>query len=105
MFTLTLIEIYNNMFGLKIVKSQDYSNLEWQLKNALEDVRVKTKKIDELMLKVKELEDKIKSLSTPEKEVTLITDVGEAPLTVKKKRVVKKTGSTTRKKVVHKSEE
>lgn len=93
------------MFGLKIVKSQDYSNLEWQLKNALEDVRVKTKKIDELMLKVKELEDKIKSLSTPEKEVTLITDVGEAPLTVKKKRVVKKTGSTTRKKVVHKSEE
>ena len=93
------------MFGLKIVKSQDYSDLEWQLKNALEDVHAKTKKIDELMLKVKELEDKIKSLSTPEKEVTLITDVGEAPLTVKKKRVVKKTGSTTRKKVVHKSEE
>ena len=93
------------MFGLKIVKSQDYSNLEWQLKNALEDVSIKAKKIDELLLKVKELEDKIKSLSTPEKEVTLITDVGEAPLTVKKKRVVKKTGSTTRKKVVHKSEE
>ena len=93
------------MFGLKIVKSQDYLDLEWQLKNALEDVHAKTKKIDELMLKVKELEDKIKSLSTPEKEVTLITDVGEAPLTVKKKRVVKKTGSTTRKKVVHKSEE
>lgn len=93
------------MFGLKIVKSQDYLNLEWQLKNALEDVSIKTKKIDELQLKVKELEDKIKSLSTPEKEVTLITDVGEAPLTVKKKRVVKKTGSTTRKKVVHKSEE
>ena len=93
------------MFGLKIVKSQDYLNLEWQLKNALEDVSIKTKKIDELLLKVKEFEDKIKSLSTPEKEVTLITDVGEAPLTVKKKRVVKKTGSTTRKKVVHKSEE
>ena len=93
------------MFGLKIVKSQDYLNLEWRLINALEDVDIKTKKIDELMLKVKELEDKIKSLSTPEKEVTLITDVGEAPLTVKKKRVVKKTGSTTRKKVVHKSEE
>ena len=93
------------MFGLKIVKSQDYLNLEWRLINALEDVSIKTKKIDELLLKVKELEDKIKSLSTPEKEVTLITDVGEAPLTVKKKRVVKKTGSTTRKKVVHKSEE
>ena len=93
------------MFGLKIVKSQDYSNLEWQLKNALEDVRVKTKKIDELMLKVKELEDKIKSLSTPEKEVTLITDVGEAPLTVKKKRVVKKTTTSTRKRIVHKTEE
>ena len=93
------------MFGLIIVKSQDYLNLEWQLTNALEDVSIKTKKIDELLLKVKELEDKIKSLSTPEKEVTLITDVGEAPLTVKKKRVVKKTGSTTRKKVVHKSEE
>ena len=93
------------MFGLKIVKSQDYSDLEWRLINALEDVSIKTKKIDELQLKVKELEDKIKSLSTPEKEVTLITDVGEAPLTVKKKRVLKKTGSTTRKKVVHKSEE
>ena len=94
------------MFGLKIVKSQDYSDLEWQLKNALEDVHAKTKKIDELMLKVKELEDKIKSLSEPAKGVTLITDVAEAPLTVeKKKRVVKKTGSTTRNKVVHKSEE
>ena len=93
------------MFGLKIVKSQDYLDLEWRLNSALIDVEAKTKKIDELLLKVKELEDKIKSLSTPEKEVTLITDVGEAPLTVKKKRVVKKTGSTTRKKVVHKSEE
>lgn len=93
------------MFGLKIVKSQDYLDLEWRLNSALIDVEVKAKKIDELLLKVKELEDKIKSLSTPEKEVTLITDVGEAPLTVKKKRVVKKTGSTTRKKVVHKSEE
>ena len=93
------------MFGLKIVKSQDYLNLEWQLKNALEDVSIKTKKIDELQLKVKELEDKIKSLSTPEKEVTLITDVGEAPLTVKKKRVVKKVTTSTRKRVVHKIEE
>ena len=93
------------MFGLKIVKSQDYLDLEWRLNSALIDVEVKAKKIDELLLKVKELEDKIKSLSTPEKEVTLIADVGEAPLTVKKKRVVKKTGSTTRKKVVHKSEE
>lgn len=93
------------MFGLKIVKSQDYLDLEWRLNSALIDVEAKAKKIDELLLKVKELEDKIKSLSTPEKEVTLITDVGEAPLTVKKKRVVKKTGSTTRKKVVHKSEE
>ena len=93
------------MFGLKIVKSQDYLDLEWRLNSALIDVEAKAKKIDELLLKVKELEDKIKSLSTPEKEVTLITDVGEVPLTVKKKRVVKKTGSTTRKKVVHKSEE
>ena len=93
------------MFGLKIVKSQDYLDLEWRLNSALIDVEAKAKKIDELLLKVKEVEDKIKSLSTPEKEVTLITDVGEAPLTVKKKRVVKKTGSTTRKKVVHKSEE
>jgi len=95
------------MFGLKIVKSQNYSDLEWQLKNALEDGYVKAKKIDELQLKVKELEDKIKSLSAPAKGVTLITDVAEAPLAVeKRKRVVKKSGSTTtRKKVVHKSEE
>ena len=94
------------MFGLKIVKSQDYLDLEWRLNSALIDVEVKAKKIDELLLKVKELEDKIKSLSTPEKEVTLITDVGEAPLTVeKKKRVVKKATTSTRKRVVHKSEE
>ena len=94
------------MFGLKIVKSQDYSDLEWQLKNAIEDVHAKTKKIDELMLKVKELEDKIKSLSEPAKGVTLITDVAEVPLTVeKKKRVVKKATTSTRKRVVHKSEE
>ena len=93
------------MFGLKIVKSQDYLDLEWRLNSALIDVEVKAKKIDELLLKVKELEDKIKSLSEPAKGVTLITDVAEAPLTVEKKRVVKKTGSTTRKKVVHKSEE
>ena len=93
------------MFGLKIVKSQDYSNLEWQLKNALEDVYIKTKKIDELLLKVKELEDKIKSLSAPANGVTLITDVAEAPLTVEKKRVVKKATTSTRKRVVHKIEE
>lgn len=93
------------MFGLKIVKSQDYSNLEWQLKNALEDVYIKTKKIDELLLKVKELEDKIKSLSAPANGVTLITDVAEAPLTVEKKRVVKKATTSTRKRVVHKTDE
>ena len=94
------------MFGLKIVKSQHYSDLEWQLKNALEDGYVKAKKIDELQLKVKELEDKIKSLSAPAKGVTLLTDVSETPLIVeKKKRVVKKPSSTTRKKVVRKSEE
>ena len=93
------------MFGLKIIKSQDYSNLEWQLKNALEDVSIKTKKIDELLLKVKELEDKIKSLSAPANGVTLITDVAEAPLTVEKKRVVKKATTSTRKRVVHKTEE
>ena len=93
------------MFGLKIVKSQDYSNLEWQLKNVLEDVYIKTKKIDELLLKVKELEDKIKSLSAPANGVTLITDVAEAPLTVEKKRVVKKVTTSTRKRVVHKIEE
>ena len=94
------------MFGLKIVKSQDYLDLEWRLNSALIDVEVKTKKIDELLLKVKELEDKIKSLSTPANGVTLITDVAEAPLTVeKKKRVVKKTTTSTRKRVVHKIEE
>ena len=93
------------MFGLKIVKSQDYSNLEWQLKNALEDVYIKTKKIDELLLKVKENEEKIKSLSAPANGVTLITDVAEAPLTVEKKRVVKKATTSTRKRVVHKTEE
>ena len=94
------------MFGLKIVKSQDYLDLEWRLNSALIDVEAKAKKIDELLLKVKELEDKIKSLSTPANGVTLITDVVEAPLTVeKKKRVVKKTTTSTRKRVVHKTKE
>ena len=93
------------MFGLKIVKSQDYSDLEWRLNSALIDVEVKAKKIDELLLKVKELEDKIKSLSAPANGVTLITDVAEAPLTVEKKRVVKKATTSTRKRVVHKTEE
>lgn len=94
------------MFGLKIVKSQDYLDLEWRLNSALIDVEAKAKKIDELLLKVKELEDKIKSLSAPANGVTLITDVAEAPLTVeKKKRVVKKATTSTRKRVVHKTEE
>ena len=65
----------------------------------------KDKKIDELQLKVKEHEDKIESLSAPAKGVNLITDVAEAPLTVEKKVYIKKSGSTIRKKVVHKSEE
>ena len=95
------------MFGFSIVRKQTIKDLNWQLKNALEDGYVKAKKIDELQLKVKELEDKIQSLSAPAKGVTLITDVAETPLTVeKKKRVVKKSSSTTtRKKIVHKSEE
>ena len=94
------------MFGFSIVRKQTIKDLNWQLKNALEDGYVKSKKIDELQLKVKELEDKINSLSAPAKGVNLITDVAEAPLTVeKKKRVVKKSGSTIRKKIVHKSEE
>ena len=53
----------------------------------------------------KELEDKIESLSAPAKGLNLITDVAEAPLTVEKKVDIKKSGSTIRKKVVHKSEE
>ena len=94
------------MFGLKIVKSQNYSDLEWQLKNALEDGYVKAKKIDELQLVIKDLKAKIETLEKS-KKVELLTDVAEAPLAVeKKKRVVKKSSSTTtRKKVVHKSEE
>lgn len=93
------------MFGFSIVRKQTIKDLNWQLKNALEDGYVKTKKIDELQLKVKELEDKINSLSAPAKGVNLITDVAEAPLTVEKKVDIKKSGSTIRKKVVHKSEE
>lgn len=94
------------MFGLKIVNSQNYSDLEWQLKNALEDGYVKAKKIDELQLVIKDLKAKIETLEKS-KKVELLTDVAEAPLVVeKKKRVVKKSSSaTTRKKVVHKSEE
>lgn len=93
------------MFGFSIVRKQTIKDLNWQLKNALEDGYAKDKKIDELQLKVKELEDKIESLSAPAKGLNLITDVAEAPLTVEKKVDIKKSGSTIRKKVVHKSEE
>ena len=108
------------MFGLKVVKKEDYSVLEYQLEKAQELLSAKECEIKTLNSRIQDLENTVKDLlrkvsdsSTPDAkpETILLTDVAEAPLkeekkTAKKPRnTVKKTESTTpRKKVVHKTE-
>lgn len=108
------------MFGLKIVKSEDYSLMEGQLRSALDQVIIRDSEIKRLQSRIQELErdveyfrskvsDNAESETKP--ETILLTDVAEIPLTEEKKtrkprRTVKKTeGTTTRKKIVHKNEE
>lgn len=109
------------MFGLKIVKSQDYSDLNWRLGQALKLVEEKEARIAEqndviskLNKDVTALKAKLEKANAVKKtssKVVLLTDVAETPLVEepksegKPKRVVKKTnGSKTRKKVVRKAE-
>ena len=106
------------MFGLKIVKSQDYADLNWRLEQALALIDEKDTRIAELndtiSKKDAEIEKykKSKKQENPVKNVVLLTDVAETPLVEepksegKPKRVVKKTGgSKTRRKVVRKTDE
>lgn len=104
------------MFGLKIVKSQDYADLQYQLQHALEIITEDGKKIDDLndiIRKQNELLKKYRSESKKSsKDVILLTDVAETPLVEetnsngKPKRVVKKTGnSKPRRRVIHKTTE
>lgn len=108
------------MFGLKIVKSQDYADLKYQLQQALEIITEDSKKIDDLndtirkqneLLKKYRSESK-KSSKTVKSDAILLTDVAETPLVEetnsngKPKRVVKKTGnSKPRRRVIHKTTE
>ena len=102
------------MFGLKLVKKEDYSVLEYQLEKAQELLSVKECEIKTLNSRILDLENTVKDLLRKvdaKPETILLTDVAEAPLkeekkTAKKPRnTVKKTeGTTPRKKVVHKTE-
>lgn len=110
------------MFGLKIVKSQDYADLNWRLEQALALIDEKDARIAELndTISKKETElnnykNRVKKLENDAdapKKAILLTDVAETPLIEepksegKPKRVVKKTGSSkTRRNVVRKTDE
>ena len=93
------------MFGLKLVKKQDYLNLEREVTDAQALLAEKYGIIRSLENEIKRLNDKIASLenelNAPKKttnrtkKVELLTDVAETPLTVeqkpiKRRRVTKK---------------
>ena len=111
------------MFGLKLVKKEDYSVLEYQLERAQTLLDNKDCEIKTLNSRVQDLENEVRCLlqklsdhnsaeeSKPE-NVVLLSDVAEKPLSEeepvkKRRRVVKKTDTVKapRKKVVKKAEE
>ena len=111
------------MFGLKLVKEEDYSVLVYQLEKAQTLLDTKDCEIKTLTSRVQDLENEVRCLlkklsdhnsaeeSKPE-NVVLLSDVAETPLAEEKpakktRKVVKKTEGvkTPRKKVVHKTEE
>lgn len=101
------------MFGLKLVKNQDYADLNWRLEQALKLIEEKDAKIAEQSGYIHELEDKIKDLENEKtavkkasKKVVLLTDVAEEPLKEDKpKKVTKKKEGTTPRKRIRKNEE
>ena len=110
------------MFGLKLIKKEDYSVLEYQLEKAQtlldeKDCEIKTlnSRIQDLENTVRDLLRKVSDSSTPDakpENVVLLSDVAETPLVEEKsakkpRRAVKKTEGvkTPRKKVVKKTEE
>ena len=101
------------MFGLKLVKNQNYTDLNWRLEQALKLIEEKDAKIAEQSGYICELEDKIKDLENEKtavkkvsKNVVLLTDVAEEPLKEDKpKKVTKKKEGTTPRKRIRKNEE
>ena len=110
------------MFGLKLIKKEDYSVLEYQLEKAQtlldeKDCEIKTlnSRIQDLENTVRDLLRKVSDSSTPDakpENVVLLSDVAETPLVEEKsakkpRKSVKKTEGvkTPRKKVVKKTEE
>ena len=108
------------MFGLKIIKEDDYSALKYQLQSAQDLLIEKECTIKSLKTRIQELEDEVndlmkKGLENQERnskpETVLLTDIAEVPLKEEKKtarktkRVVKKVDGTSRKKIVRKTEE
>ena len=106
------------MLGFKIVKSQTYSDLEWQFNQAIQLINEKDIKIADqateinlLKSEVSELKNKLHALTSEKKteDVVLLTDTAETPLVVEKK--TKKTSAKKteaakpRKRIVHKTEE
>ena len=112
------------MFGLKIVKKEDYSVLENQLERVQTLLDNKDCEIKTLNSRIRDLENEVRCLmkklsdhdsaeeSKPE-NVILLSDVAESPLVEEKpvkktRKSVKKpegTVKTPRKRVVHKTEE
>ncbi len=106
------------MFGLKLVKSKEYEDLQVRLRVTTELATSQAEKIAKQASEIDEYKKKIKNLEatvgeqTKSKKVILLTDVAETPLVEepksegKPKRVVKKTKSSiTHKKVTRKTDE
>ena len=106
------------MFGLKIVKKSEYSDLDSQVKilqNIAADKDLEISRLNSVISglheQIKKLEAELTSPKKKSSDVVLLTDVAETPLAVEtaapkrvRKAVKKKTTATTRKKVVRKSE-
>jgi len=92
------------MFGLKLVKSQDYTDLNWRLEQALKLIDEKDEKLAKYSSYISDLENTIKEFESEKtaqkkasKKVELLTDVAETPLKAEKSQ--KKEGKTPRKKI------
>lgn len=109
------------MFGLKLVKSKEYEDLQVRLRvttelatSQAEKIAKQASEIDEYKKRIKKLEATVgeQTIEKSSKKVILLTDVAETPLVEepksegKPKRVVKKTKSSiTHKKVTRKTDE
>ena len=97
------------MFGLKLVKKQDYLNLERELKDSQALLAEKYAIIASLEQEIKKLNGQIFELKKEETrpvknaKTVLLTDIAENPLKVEEK-PVKKVRKTTGRKTSHKSE-